>query len=67
MDGSDGSVLKDQNDLLALNINLNETSAVSGLQGAETVKLIVQAPAGGQTYTELKTPRSIEDNSSYIL
>jgi len=31
------------------------------------VKLIVQAPAGGQTFTELKTPRNIEDSSSYIL
>jgi flagellin-like protein len=67
MEGSDGSVLKDQEDLLAVNINLNKTDSVSGLQESETVKLIVQAPAGGQTFTELKTPRNIEDDSSYIL
>jgi flagellin-like protein len=67
MESSDGSVLKDQEDLLAVNINLNETDSVSGLQESEKVKLIVQAPAGGQTFTELKTPRNIEDNSSYIL
>jgi len=67
MEGSDGSVLKDQEDLLAVNINLNETDSVSGLEESERVKLIVQAPAGGQTFTELKTPRNIEDSSSYIL
>ena len=67
MDGEDGSVLKDQEDLLAVNINLNETSAVSGLEESEKVKLIVQAPAGGQSFTELKTPRNIESDSSFIL
>ena len=67
MDADDGSVLKDQEDLLAVNIDLNETDSVSGLQESEKVKLIVQAPAGGQTFTELKTPRNIEDDSSYIL
>ena len=67
MESSDGSVLTDQDDLLAVNINLNKTDSVSGLEEAETVKLILQAPAGGQTYKELKTPRSIEDSSTYIL
>ena len=67
MESSDGSVLKDQEDLLAVNINLNQTDSVSGLEESEKVKLIVQAPAGGQTFTELKTPRNVEDNSSYIL
>ena len=67
MDGSDGSVLKDQNDLLISQINLTAASGIDPLSEAETVKLIVQAPAGGQTYKELQTPRNIENDSSYIL
>jgi flagellin FlaB len=67
MDSEDGSVLKDQEDLLAVNIDLSETNAVSGLNESERVKLIVQAPAGGQSYKELQTPRNIEDDSTYIL
>ena len=67
MDGTDGSVLKDQEDLLAVEINLNKADPVNGLNESESVKLVLQAPAGGQTLTELKTPRNIESDSSYIL
>jgi len=67
MDSSDGSVLKDQEDLLAVEINLDKATPVSGLNESESVKLVVQAPAGGQTFTELKTPRNIENDSTYIL
>jgi len=67
MDGEDGAVLKDQEDLLDAGINLTKTNSVDTLEEAETIKLIIQAPAGGQTYKELKTPRNVEDNSSYIL
>ena len=67
MDGTDGSVLKDQEDLLAVEINLNKADPVNGLNESESVKLVLQAPAGGQTFTELKTPRNIESDSSFIL
>ena len=50
MEPSDGSVLKDQEDLLISQINLNASNNIQGLTESETVKLIVQAPAGGQTY-----------------
>ena len=67
MEATDGSVLKDQEDLLISQINLTAASGIEPLEEAETVKLIVQAPAGGQTYKELQTPRNIENNESYIL
>jgi len=67
MEPADGSVLKDQEDLLISQINLTAANNIEPLAESETVKIIVQAPAGGQTYKELKTPRNIEDNSSYIL
>ena len=67
MEPSDGSVLKDQNDLLAVEINLAGESNIEALDESEDLKLIVQAPAGGQTYKELQTPRNIEEDSSYIL
>jgi len=67
MEADDGSVLKDQEDLLAVEIDLAGENNIQALNESETVKLIVQAPAGGQTYKELKTPRNIEEDSSYIL
>jgi len=67
MEGSDGAVLKDQEDLLAAEIDLSNADGLQPLNESESVKLILQAPAGGQTYKELKTPRNIEGDSSYIL
>jgi len=69
MDGSDGSVLKDQEDLLAVEIDLDEESGIEPLDESQSVKLILQSPAGGQTFKELKTPRNIQDNKqeSFIL
>ncbi len=67
MEDSDGSVLKDQEDLLRVQINLAEANGVSPLLESQSVKLILQAPAGGQTFKELKTPRNIEDGDTYIL
>ena len=67
MEPVDGSVLQDQEDLLLVQIDLDAESGIEPLDESETVQLIVQSPAGGQTYKELKTPRNIEENSSYIL
>ena len=67
MEPVDGSVLQDQEDLLIVQIDLDAESGIEPLDESETVQLIAQAPAGGQTYKELKTPRNIEEDSSYIL
>jgi len=63
----DISVLKDQEDLLRVSIDLDSAGPVEPLNESQRIKLIAQAPAGGQTHTELQTPRNIEDNSTYIL
>jgi flagellin FlaB len=63
----DTSVLKDQEDLLISQIDLGNASGINALEESETVQLIIQSPAGGQTYKELKTPRNIDTDSSYIL
>jgi len=68
-------VLKDQEDLINAQFNLTNpdskgaggVSGITGMAEAQRLKLIVQAPAGGQSYKELQAPRDIEDNSSYIL
>jgi len=68
LEGSDdSSVLKDQEDLLRVSIDLDSAGGIDPLGEAQRIKLIAQAPAGGQTYKELQTPRNIEDNSAYIL
>ena len=61
------SIISDQEDLLIVKIDLTEQNTISPLEASETVRLIAQAPAGGQTYTELKTPRRIFEDESYIL
>ncbi|TQQ80497.1 archaellin/type IV pilin N-terminal domain-containing protein [Halonotius roseus] len=61
------SVLKDQEDLLIVGIDLEAESGIQPLNESETVQLIIQSPAGGQTYKELKTPRNIDSGASYIL
>jgi flagellin FlaB len=61
------NVLKDQDDIIIAQLDLDGQSGIDPLDESETIQLIVQAPAGGQTYKELKTPRNIEDGDSYIL
>jgi flagellin-like protein len=66
-DQDDPSVLRDQEDLLKVEIDLDSAGPVSPLNESERVKVVAQAPAGGQTFTELQTPRNIRQDSSYIL
>ncbi|RJX42207.1 flagellin [Halonotius aquaticus] len=61
------SILSDQEDVLIVNFDLAGESGIEPLNSSETVTLITQAPAGGQTYKELKTPRRIFEDSTYIL
>ena len=64
---SGAKILADQEDLMVVQIQLDQQDGIQPLNSSETVKIIAQAPAGGNTYTELKTPRRIFDNESYIL
>ena len=63
-------VLKDQEDLMVVEFLLDGgdgAPGISALEEAERYSIIVQAPAGGQTFKQVKTPRNIEGGSSYIL
>ena len=61
------SILSNQEDVLVVNFDLTAEDGIEPLNSSETVTLITQAPAGGQTYKELKTPRRIFEDSTYIL
>jgi len=61
------SVLKEQQDLLLVQIDLAEVNNIEPIEEAERVKLIAQAPAGGQSYAQLHAPRTIDEGESYIL
>jgi flagellin FlaB len=63
----DESVLKEQEDLLLVQINLEGQDGIESLNESQRVKLVAQAPAGGQSFAELKTPRNIENGDTYIL
>jgi len=66
-DLTNASVLKDQEDLFEVQLDLGELNNIEPLEEAQRVKIIVQAPAGGQSYKEVQAPRDIEDGGSYIL
>ena len=61
------NILSEQDDLMIVQFDLKEQSNIEPLNASERVTIVAQAPAGGQTYTELKTPRRIFENDSYIL
>ncbi len=61
------STLTDQEDILLVEIDLDAQNGIEPLGDAETVSLILQSPAGGQTFKQLKTPRNIDTDASYIL
>ena len=60
-------VLKDQEDLMVVEFDIVAAPGISALEEAEQYSIIAQAPAGGQTFKQVKTPRNIEKSSSYIL
>ena len=64
---SDSSILAEQDDVLLVNFDLTAQSGIDPLNSSERLRIIAQAPAGGNTYKELKTPRRIFPNDSYIL
>ena len=67
-DMDDGvSIISEQEDVLVVNFDLTSISGIEPLKSSEKVRIIAQAPAGGNTYKELKTPRRIFNNESYIL
>ena len=63
----DAQILAEQEDLMVVTIELDDQNGIEPLNSSERVRIVAQAPAGGNTYTELKTPRRIFDNESYIL
>ncbi|MFC7043223.1 archaellin/type IV pilin N-terminal domain-containing protein [Halonotius sp. GCM10025705] len=60
-------VLEDQEDLMVVSFDLNAAPGISPLDEDEQYSIIAQAPAGGQTYKQVSTPRNIDNDSSYIL
>jgi len=67
-DMEDGvSIISEQEDVLVVEFDLASIDGIEPLNSSENVKLIAQAPAGGNTYKELKTPRRINNDESYIL
>ncbi|MFC7041483.1 archaellin/type IV pilin N-terminal domain-containing protein [Halonotius sp. GCM10025705] len=60
-------VLEDQEDLMIVSFDLNDAPGIGALDEDEQYSIIAQAPAGGQTYKQVSTPRNIDNDSSYIL
>ena len=63
----DERIISEQNDLMVVNFNLTELQGLNPLDTTTEMTFVVQAPAGGQTYTQLKSPRRIFEDESYIL
>ena len=63
----DERIISEQNDLMVVNFNLTELQGLNPLDTTTKMTFVVQAPSGGQTYTQLKSPRRIFEDESYIL
>jgi len=63
----DTQVLSDQDDLMVVQFTLDNLTDVDQLAESEPITIVAQAPAGGSTYKQLRSPRRIEDGKSYIL
>jgi flagellin FlaB len=63
----DKKILADQEDLMVVQFNLSAISGVNPLDSGTKLSIVTQAPAGGQAYQQLKTPKRIFKGESYIL
>jgi flagellin FlaB len=61
------TIIADQEDLMIVQYQLENISGVVNLTDSMEFQVVAQAPAGGQSYTALETPRRIFANESYIL
>jgi flagellin FlaB len=63
----DANILADQDDLMVVEYNLTNLSGINPLDSSTKLTIVTQAPAGGQSYTQLKSPKRIFEGESYIL
>ena len=63
----DSRIVADQEDLMIVSMNLTNISGVDPLNDSWEFQVVAQAPAGGDSYTALETPRRLFENESYIL
>jgi flagellin-like protein len=66
-DGDQEVVLQDQNDLMIVNFNLTNLQGLNPIGENTKITFIAQSPAGGESYKQLKAPRNIDKDESYIL
>jgi flagellin FlaB len=64
---NDTRIIGDQEDLMVVQFDLTNISGVEPLEDSWEFQIVSQAPAGGDSYTALETPRRIFENESYIL
>jgi archaellin len=60
-------ILADQEDMMLVEFNLSEINGINPLGSGTKLTLVTQAPAGGQSYQQLKSPKRIFEGESYIL
>jgi flagellin FlaB len=60
-------ILSEQEDTMIVEFNLTNISGINPLDEATKLSIVAQAPAGGESYIQLKTPKRIFKGESYIL
>jgi len=63
----DSTILADQEDLMVVQFNLSNVTGVDPLEDSQKLQIVTQAPAGGSSYIQLKTPKRIFKEESFIL
>jgi archaellin len=63
----DTTILADQEDMMIVEFNLSNASGINPLEAGEKIQIVTQAPAGGSSYKQLKAPKRLFKEESYIL
>jgi flagellin FlaB len=63
----DTDIISEQSDLMVVQFNLTNITGINELEEATKLSIVAQAPAGGQSYIQVKTPKRIFEGESYIL
>jgi flagellin FlaB len=64
---SNSTVIDDVTDLMVVKFNLSVIRGIQPLKKGSEFQIIIQAPAGGQSYTYGNAPKQIQAGESYIL
>ena len=66
-DKENTETISDQKQIMTARFDLNSVTGIQALSQSDTLEIVVQSPAGGSTYKQVKAPQRIKEGKNYIL